>query len=376
MNILFIGPIPPPVTGQSLACKVLLDAIKISGSAEVVNLSKSEFKQGVSSLRRVVEVLVIAKKIFFAKSNKDLIYFTISESIFGNLKDLIIYAICFKRLHLMVVHLHGGAGMRHIISNEHPILKWLNIFFLKRVAAIIVLGGRLEGIFDALNAQERLFSVPNFALDDFFLKQNNIVAKFNDDRILRILFLSNLLPGKGHVELLEAIRLLPQRFFQKIRFDFAGGFESSSEETNFKKQVNSIKGFDIVVHGIVHGEEKKRLLAQAHLFCLPTYYPYEGQPISILEAYASGCAVLTTDHSGIFDVFTPGVNGFQVEKGSPGSIARAIEESLLKRDQTLKYAIANSLEAEKKYRLSTHIHNMLTIFNNVVYDNSGGHRCQ
>jgi glycosyltransferase involved in cell wall biosynthesis len=54
---------------------------------------------------------------------------------------------------------------------------------------------------------------------------------------------------------------------------------------------------------IVDGPGKKNLFSEAHIFCLPTYYPYEGQPIAILEAFASGCVVITTNHSGISDFF-------------------------------------------------------------------------
>ena len=71
------------------------------------------------------------------------------------------------------------------------------------------------------------------------------------------------------------------------------------------------------------GEKKRRLFAEAHVFCLPTYYSYyEGQPISILEAYASGCVVITTDHGGICDIFKDKINGFRVEKRSCLSIKK------------------------------------------------------
>ena len=69
---------------------------------------------------------------------------------------------------------------------------------------------------------------------------------------------------------------------------------------------------------------RRSLFAAAHVFCLPTYYPYEGQPLSILEAYASGCVVVTTNHSGIRDVFKPEENGYEVEKKSAESIAQVL----------------------------------------------------
>ena len=42
-----------------------------------------------------------------------------------------------------------------------------------------------------------------------------------------------------------------------------------------------------------------------------------GQSISIVEAHASGYAVITSIHSGIFDIFTPGVNDYEVAPLNP-----------------------------------------------------------
>ena len=46
----------------------------------------------------------------------------------------------------------------------------------------------------------------------------------------------------------------------------------------------------------------------------------EGQPISILEAYASGCAVLASEQRGIRDVFRYDLNGHESAIGSTASI--------------------------------------------------------
>ena len=164
-------------------------------------------------------------------------------------------------------------------------------------------GAQTRGHDDIVPA-ERLHAVPNFAGDEFFVTSSEIDNKFTSVEPLRLLFLSNLLPGKGHEELLTALSQLPLDMCKRLHVNFAGGFESPEDEARFRNRAQTIKTMQINVLGVVHGEQKRELLRNAHLFCLPTYYPYEGQPISILEAYASGCAVMTTDHSGIFDTFT------------------------------------------------------------------------
>ena len=104
----------------------------------------------------------------------------------------------------------------------------------------------------------------------------------------------------------------------------------------------------------ISGEAKRSLFAGAHVFCLPTYYPYEGQPISILEAYAAGCSVITTDHSGIFDIFADGVNGYAVEKQSARSLATALRRALDSPGELRSMAIGNLATARQRYTVTQH----------------------
>ena len=53
---------------------------------------------------------------------------------------------------------------------------------------------------------------------------------------------------------------------------------------------------------------------QCDVFMLPTRYPNEGQPISILEAMGNGMTIITTNHAGIPDIVEDGVNGFVIDK--------------------------------------------------------------
>jgi len=93
MKILFIAPLPPPITGHSLAAQVFLDNLSNTSELDVVNLSKQSFKGGANNYKRFFEIGFLLKQIFEKNKSKDLIYLTISESIAGNIKDLFIYFI-------------------------------------------------------------------------------------------------------------------------------------------------------------------------------------------------------------------------------------------------------------------------------------------
>ncbi|MGH9421074.1 MAG: glycosyltransferase, partial [Thermoanaerobaculia bacterium] len=325
---------------------------------QVVDIGKKTYRQGVDSFSRIVQVLWLAARVAVLSPRSEAVYFTIAQSVAGNLRDVLLYFVCLPKLKRMAIHLHGGAAMSRLLSSAHPWLKLLNGFFLRRVGAVIVLGERLAPIYNGIVAPERIFRVGNFAEDQLFRSRAEVDAKFVSARPLRLLFLSNLLPGKGHRELVGAIRLLPANVRDAVTIDFAGGFETTQDETDFRASLVGLPC--LFFRGSVSGVDKVELFGRAHLFCLPTYYPYEGQPISILEAYASGCAVLTTDHGGIFDTFTPEANGFCVEKRSAASIAAAIERAVRDPEVVRTMALRNLATAER-FRVSRYNEEILAI---------------
>lgn len=353
-SIMFIAPVPPPLTGQAIACKVLYNHLIEQGhKVELVNLSKSSFVSGINSYSRVIEILYILKQIYINRNSVELVYFTPAESIAGNLKDLLVYFLLIKKMSFTYIHLHGGAGMKEIFSSKHFILKKLNTFFIRKMKGVIVLGNRLGQIYDGMIEPEKIFVVKNFSLPDYFITSDRLKKKYKELKILRILFLSNLLPGKGYNELLTALLRLPAHVRRYLQVDFAGGFEDDIAKNEFIKIIANYPEFHY--HGVVSGEQKKELLLNAHLFCLPTYYPYEGQPISILEAYASGCAVMTTDHSGIFDIFTPELNGVQVIPKNADDIADKLKIIFEQKLILKKYGVINARFARNNFKVKQHL---------------------
>ena len=364
MKILFIAPVSLPVTGQSLAAKRLLLELEKDHSVRCIDFSKGTFDQGLSSVSRLLQVCKILNEIRANQKHADAIYLALSQSLAGNVKDLVTYAICFRKLARTLVHLHGG-GIKRIVFDRHPILRAINKFFLKRVGVAIVLSPSLRQIFAAMVPDERIRTIANFAQDELFLDTEQIQSKFATTEPLRLLFLSNLIKGKGFNELANAYDLLSLTSRNKVQIDFAGEFISEKEKRSFLDKIGDKTG--LRYHGVVEGDKKRQLLAQAHILCLPTYYAYyEGQPISILEAYASGCAVITTNHGGIPDVFEPGRTGFYVEKQSASSIAQVIETLVRNPGELQRIAVYNSAIARTFYTESRCLSSLLDVIKEVV----------
>ncbi len=361
--MLFIGPLPQPVTGQSLACRVLLEGLPRRYRLELVDLTKRGFVQGVDSLSRVAEVAGIVWRVWRTHARADVIYLTVSQSVSGNLKDLVLYALCFRKLRWMVIHLHGGAAMREIMRRP-GLLRRMNAFFLEKLGAVIVLGASQREIYRDVVPDERIHVIPNFAEDGLFTSTDRIAEKFATTTPLRVLFLSNLLPGKGYEELVDAYLGLDEAGKASIRIDLAGAFESDRAKAALLAKV--VGEPRIQYHGTVGGQRKRALFDRAHVFCLPTYYPYEGQPISILEAYASGCAVITTNHSGIPDVFCDGTNGYQVAVRSATDLRAALQRAGQSPERLRKMAETNYATAHARYRTAAYQRAVSAVIDGVV----------
>lgn len=364
-TVLFLGPIPPPITGQSLATKVFSEALLEKHDVILIDINKSDFSSGGLAWRRIKEVIQIVDRVRREAPRADAIYFTITESLFGNLKDLLIYLVCWRLLPRTVVHLHGGAGMIRLLHGPLGLMRRVNAFFLTRMATIIVLGDRLRRVYEGVVSSDKLRVVPNFADSEYQAAAKTIDGKFSGSGPLRILYLSNLIEEKGYRLLRDAVKVIANENPGSIELDYAGGFVTDGEKSAFLASIVSTPF--IRYHGIVYGDEKREILQRAHVLALPTWYPFEGQPICILEGYAAGCAVLTTDHSGIFDVFTPGENGWSVEKQSVSSIVDTLRKCLNARSDLVKIAHRNAALARKFFTTTQYNKALLSIVDEALY---------
>ncbi len=302
-KICFIAQFPPPIHGLSKAVDTLYRSeLAEKYDFEAVNITDNK-KFPLNLLR-------------MAKSDADLFYFTISQSRGGNLRDLAILKLLQLRKKKCVVHLHGGY-YRTLVDALPTQQKRANFAAMSRLAGAIVLGPSLKYIFEGMLPPERIFTVPNCVDDQYLMDDETFTAKVqasSDVPVRQVLFLSNLIPEKGWPTVLELARQEQARVAQgspvRYHFHFAGKFFDPDAETMFQTFIRTHRLDNIVTyHGVVQGEAKQRLLHDSHIFILPTRYPKEGQPISILEAMGNGMMIVTTDHAGIPDIVTDGENG-------------------------------------------------------------------
>lgn len=346
MNILFIAPLPPPMHGQAYVSNVLLLDLKKKHNVKIINFTKKRNGGKFYFIERYFEVFGILHLIWKNRKNNDAVYITISQSFLGNIKDLFTYLIFSNDLSKITIHLHGGA-IKKELWDRFPILLKMNKYFIKRMNGAIISGESHQCIFSDIIEENKIFIVPNFAMDEMFVSRSNILSKFAKTTPLKLLYVSGMRVKKGYLDLLQAYIKLPKKTQNQITIDFAGEFESNEERETFTNEISTYKNLNY--HGVITDEDKIKLFHESHIFCLPTKY-LEGQPISILEAYAAGCCVLTTNLGGISDIFEDGINGFETNSEETNSLVEKIEYCLANPEIIKKISLSNMDNARKLYK--------------------------
>jgi glycosyltransferase involved in cell wall biosynthesis len=351
-KLLFVAPLPPPVFGQSIAAARLLAALGGPEKCAVVDYNRQGLARSATGLSELKDAVSFVLRVRRHARTASLAYMHLSQSIVGNLRDLTTMFLC-RRLPL-VVHLHGG-GIREAIFDRHRVLRILNRRAYRRVDTVIVLGSSLRRIFKGMVDAKRIEVVANFAPAASFASNAEIDAKFGGSP-LKIIFLSNMIEGKGYEEAARALLSLSG----ELDFEawFIGPFDAPAKQKKFLEMIAPCPSI-LYLGGM--GDERFEHLKKSHLFLLPAYLP-EGQPLSILEAYAAGNFVITTNQGGIRDVFRDGTNGFEVESRSVKDIADKIRlYAGLDRQERLSFARRNRDFAAASFREDVHVDALLRI---------------
>lgn len=288
-----IGQFPPPMHGLSKA----LDTLYNSYLNEEFDFTKIDITNNKKFLNNLL-------KIMFSKL--DLYYLTISQSRFGNIRDLIMIKLIQLKKKKIIIHLHGG-GFRNILDSEFgDFQKRLNYKILSKVDAGIVLGDSLRYIFEGIIPEDKIYVVKNCVDDEFVISDeefNEKLTLLENKKQFKILYLSNFIEDKGYKEVLQLAKLVKEKNDNRFKFIFAGKFFNESDKNEFFEYIYNNNLNSIVSYrGIIGGNDKLNTLKESDFFILLTRYKNEGQPISIIEAAANGLKVISTNHAGIADI--------------------------------------------------------------------------
>ncbi|WP_373476766.1 glycosyltransferase family 4 protein [Sphingorhabdus sp.] len=160
------------------------------------------------------------------------------------------------------------------------------------------------------------------------------------------LMVGRLMRDKGVYEFLEAARKLKQEF-PDARFSILGRAEVFNPTGISKDDIPRLQS-EYPVTFLEETTDVRPYLAQSSVFVLPSYYR-EGLPRTILEALATGRAVITTDMPGCRDPIEAGVNGLIVPPQNADALASAMQSFLENPEQAQEMGDKSRAIAEAVY---------------------------
>lgn len=334
-RLLCIGPLPPVTHGQSEAFDIFIGSVNSREAFDIsvinLNFVNKHFVEKIFALSW--KYLLFRISLLMRKPNAVYISFGRGKRSFQ--RDRLFLKVILRNNIPVVAHYHGG-DMPILLDqlqqqNQNRILNEVKNIFQK-IERVIVLSNNLTGDFHGFVTLEKIRVIPNcFRIPPgFHLPQVEAMSE-KKGKGIEILFLSNVTPEKGFFEVLSSIRILKNRGYD-VRLTFIGSFINDAEHTAQelkKKTIRIIEEYKITdlvaIKGPLYGRQKWNEYIEADIFVLPTYYKTEGLPMSIIEAMAAGCAVITTPYRGIVDLLSDRIEGLFVQQRDADDLADKIE---------------------------------------------------
>lgn len=262
---------------------------------EFVNVSPVRQRTGKDSgLMRAVtgicdmfRILIELRKIL--KNGKiDILHTTTSGNI-GSLRDLRVAKLCKKYGVKTIMHCRYGC-ITEDIQSKGLVGKLLRKA-MDEYDQIWVLDSRSYNTLKSFdNLKNKVYLTPNSIEVS---EDMNIAPK----EYRRVAFIGNLIPTKGLYELVEAcVRT-------NVRLDIIGPGADDVVETVKKIAGNNLDK-TIFIHGRLPNIEAVKFMHEVDIVALPTYYPSEAFPISIIEAMSLTKMVISCPRAAVKDMLT------------------------------------------------------------------------
>lgn len=275
-----------------------------TGNASVLERALSGFT-ALSRILKEVEQAMKEQKI-------DILHTTTSGSI-GSYRDIRVAKLCKKYSVKSIMHCRYGC-----ITEDYQSKGLVGILLRKSMSLfdqIWVLDSR---------SYNTLKAIPSLA-DKVQLTPNSI--EVNEPlnpapkEYKRVAFIGNLIPTKGLYELVEACTRT------NVQLDIIG--PGADEVVTKIKELSGYKlDKSIFIHGKLPNAEAVKFMHDVDIVALPTYYPWEAFPISIIEAMSLSKMVISCPRAAIKDMLTDlegKACGMLVAPRSADAIVEAIE---------------------------------------------------
>ncbi len=277
-----------------------------------------------------------------------------------------------------VISLHGNLFLRWPDTSLET--RWFR-FLLGRAGRVTVLGEGQRARLLALGVPDSCVTIllNSCALEPASV--NFVRAKHSEphgnDRPVRCLHLGGLYCSKGFPEYLGALLQMSTEPGIAVNAVLCGPLIEGDSSDRFNDTQSAERWIEGTMEQInrsarvrvrwikgAYGAEKEALFREADLFILPTHYAIEAQPLVLLEAMASGCAIITTragEIPAILDEQTAVLLPEVSIRALVTAVDMLVENGALRRD----LAIAAHARFMKCYQVERHLDSWEALLNDM-----------
>jgi glycosyltransferase involved in cell wall biosynthesis len=314
-TILMIGPLPPPLGGQSILISNILNSGLASRFCYVV-MNVSHDSPGVGK-RLVLAVFFACRLILILITNPAIkllhIHTSAGIAFFEKSLFVTIGKLFGKKV---ILHVHGGK-FRSFWDNATGRKKNLIRSLLNLNDALIVLGVTWKTFYeDEVKCRCKVAVLVNA------IKVHPIAQSAKSD-VVTFLYVGHLKREKGVLDLLEALLAMPESSRQSICLKLMGGGDTQQNEKIVRTAYAEAGLSCVEFLGQLSGDEKWHQFNSANVFVLPSHS--EDMPITIIEAMGLGLPVISTDVGGISTMVQDGVNGYLVKPHDVAGLAAKMQ---------------------------------------------------
>lgn len=299
------------------------------------------------------------------KANKyDIFYFVAASSTKGHLRDVFTVMLARQYVNTIIAHNRNGNFAEIYKRKWH---RKVTRFFVNSVDKFIFLSDNLANEAKAFLPKHKICVAYNPIDKEIICSEAEILQKINSKKNKRlelsICYISNMIESKGYNDVAKACLVLKERGFNTFKLNFIGRWNNSKDEKRLEEFIlcNNLEEHINCIGKITNRKSLKEMLLNADIFVLPTYYPQEAQPRSIIEALNAATPIITTNHASIPEMVTDKEQAIFVDKQSPSQIADAILQ-LNKLNVWLEYAQKSRTRFEEKFSYGAVINQLLKAF--------------
>lgn len=266
--------------GETIKCRLLKDYLKKIGGIELITVDTDNWQKHIPKLVfKIIYNYLICDEIIVSSADRGA---HIVLDFFRKIN-------CKKSIYYFVI---GGTLAKNIVEK-----KW-NIFAYEKLKNVYVEADEMKKNLNKLG-------IKNVQVLNNFRKIGKFDNKYTKSDIIRFVYFGRVIKEKGIEESIKLVNKLNTENI-KCTFDIYGQCDS-----DYLKQLSLKFGDSIRYHGeiIPDSVTEYEILSKYDIFLFPTYYPGEGLPGSIIDAYISGLAIIASDWEYASEYVKDGENG-------------------------------------------------------------------